>query len=521
MPMPHHPLYDKHYPDWRMLEDCFEGERKVKEQGVIYLPPTPGQVLDGMSTPGKVGSCKLDAPGVVSYNNYKARAVFPDFFTEGVKTLVGILNEKPAKVTVPERMKPLLAKITKDGEGVNTLLRQIHFECLTTGRGGLLVDLPKQASTEPKPYIALYKALEILNWDEGAMNEGEDRLNLVVLDESGDKRQQDLTWCYQYQYRVLSLGPVAPDASLVGATYRQYVLEGQDTLPDDSKAVEPRVYDKPLDHIPFTFFGPVDLNAKPDQSPLLGLGNLCMHIYRSEADYRYTLFMQGQDTLVVVGGLVQTNQELPAGGAEPALRVGADARIDVQLNGDAKYIGVSSKGLPEMRQALNSDKELAAVRTGQLLAPGKMSMESGEALKTRVAAQTSTLSSVAIASASALSRALKDMALWLGEDPEAIVVEPNLDFSNYQIATQDLVQLITAKRLGYPLSMETLHHVAKERGVTNMTFDREVVQIRKDPPALVAIMQAQTSDTGNNPVNTAGGPKTPPKPVNDDGNKQD
>ena len=45
-----------------------------------------------------------------------------------------------------------------------------------------------------------------------------------------------------------------------------------------------------------------DVVSDVDDPPLLDLGNACMTIYRSDADYRQNLFMQGQDTFVTIGG---------------------------------------------------------------------------------------------------------------------------------------------------------------------------------------------------------------------------
>lgn len=522
MSFPTHPLYDANKERWERIEDCFEGEDTVKAAGTKYLPATPGQILDGATA-----ECKDTTNiGWLSYQNYKRRARFPDFFTEGVKTLVGIMNEKPPKIVVPEKMQYIFQGVTKNRENVYTLLRKIHFEQLKPGRGGLLVELGAQSTTNPQPYIELYPALKIINWDdgnfktngavEGELSNDEYKLNMVVLDESGFSRQPDFTWRQQNSYRVLTLGSLQTqgEGDNQGDGYHQYVAENQEAL-TTAEEITPRSRDEQLKEIPFTFFGPLDLDSTPDQPPLDGLASLCLHIYMSEADYRYTLYMQAQETLVVVGGIKNTSTT-PGEKNGGALRVGADARIDVGVSGDAKYIGVSNKGLSEMRMAIDNDKQLAAVRTGQLLAPGKMSMESGEALKTRVAGQTATLTSVAVASAAALQRALRHIAKWLGEDPEKVIVEPNLDFSNYRVATQDLVQMITAKRLGFPVSFETLHQVARERGVTTKTFDEEMASIKKDPKELTAILQTQGQDTGNNPVASAGGPqKKPAKPAPD------
>ena len=494
-----HPLYDKFLPIWERLEDCFEGEDTIKAKGVKYLPPTPGQVLDGMAL---VGSCSEKSAGFVSYTNYKERAVFPDFYTEGVKTLVGILNEKPAKITVPKNMEYLLAQATSSRNDIQTFLRSIHKELLTTGRLGIFADMEKNPDPlNPKFYFECYGAKKVRNWDEGAFNGGENRLNMVVLDESGYERQNDFQWRFVEKFRVLSLGDISEDSDMGTYQFSEEILTG--VAADTDNYVQASYKGRPSQEIPFIFINPNDLNSSPDQPPLDGLSRICLTIYKGEADYRFTLFMQGQETLVVIGGIKVPSPE----GSEAALRVGADARIDIDLGGDAKYIGIGSQGISEQRAALEADREQAAVRTGQLLAPGKMSMESGEALKTRVAAQTSTLTSIACSAAAGLEQLLKIIARWMGEDDSVVSVTPNLDFTNFQIQGQDLVQMITAKRLGFPLSFRSIHDVARERGVTRKTFEEELQEIKDDPRELVELLQQNEELTGNNPQNAAGGPK--------------
>lgn len=497
-----HPEYIEHIGEWHMLRDSFAGEKVIKEKGAKYLPPTPGQVLDGMSVNG--GGCNESSPGFVSYQNYKMRAVYPDFFEAGVRTLVGILNEKPPKVTVPKEMEYLLKDCTFGHESLSTFMRGVHAELLITGRAGLFADLPKDPDQrDPRHYLAMYQAEHIVNWDDGTFNDGFNKLNLVVLDESGYKRTATYNWQAVQKYRVLALGAVGENEAI--GNYRYAEAEGGDA-PEDSEFRAPSFRGRESQEIPFVFVGPNDLNTKPSTPPLIGLARLCLTIYRGEADYRYSLFMQGQETLVVIGGIRAQSVE----DNNKPLRVGADARIDVDMGGDAKYVGIGSTGIPEQRAALESDRELAAVRTGQLLAPGKMSMESGEALKTRVAAQTATLTSIANSSAAALEEILKKVARWRGLDDSKVSVTPNLDFSNFQIMAQDLVQLITAKRLGYPISFQSMHDISRERGLTRNTFEEELELIKKDPNELVEIINMQTSLTGNNPLQSAGGPKDDP-----------
>lgn len=490
-----HPDYTASILDWELVRDAYKGERWVKEKGRKYLMPTVGMVIDGMG--------KETDPGMVAYEAYKSRAQFPDYMQVGSETLVGILNAKPWDVKLPAGMDYILDKATNRGEKLKGLIRRINAEQVTTGRVGLLVDLPVQPDQlNPQPYIAMYSAETIINWDDSNDGVGENRLNFAVLDETTQLRDPvNMTWEQKERYRVLQL---------TNDGYLQGVFETKEFTATGMKA--PQLRGKSLKDIPFVFINSKDNLSTPDLPPLLGLARLCMSIYRSEADYRQALFLQGQDTLVVVGGLV-VDKDKP-------MRVGAGARIDVGIGGDAKFIGLNSQGIPEMRTALENDRKQASVRTGQLLAPGKMSQESGEALKTRVAAQTATLTSVALCCASGLERALKFIAEWMGKDPAAVKVTPNLDFTNIEIEGQDIVQLITAKNLGYPLSFKSLHTIAHERGLTKKSFDEEMVEIEADPKLLTErATELAAKLKGNNPLETAGGPKATPNQQGREGNR--
>jgi hypothetical protein len=491
----HHPQYEEFLEDWGLLRDSYKGSRAIKRAGVKYLPPTPGHILDGMGSVTDVG--------YRAYEAYKLRAVYPDFFREGVATIIGILNAKDTIVNLPPEMEYLRERATSGGESLATVLRKVHQEQLITGRVGLLADMlenPSQAN--PEVYIQTYTAESITNWDDGSFNQGFNKLNLVVLDESGFERVDTFNWTKVEKFRVLSLGAIGENEPL--GAYNVQIYDGSDV--DTSTAdVTPILRGRTLKEIPFVFIGPRDLESDPDDAPLLGLARLCLTVYLGEADYRHTLYMQAQDTLVIIGGTRGND------GPTNSLRVGAGARIDVEIGGDVKYVGIGSSGLPEQRQALEADRNQAAVRTGQLLAPGKMSMESGEALKTRVAAQTATLTSIAISSAQGLQKLLRIIARWHGADENVVKVIPNLDFTNVAIQGQDLVQLVTAKNSGYPLSYKTLFDIAADRGLTKNTFEEELKLIEADPKSLVDRAAALLAPPqANTPVKAAGGPdKTP------------
>lgn len=464
-----HPRYAHFIPDWQQMRDVYEGERTVKSKGVLYLPLTAGMIEDG----AQVSS---ESEGGVAYRAYKLRARFPDFTREAVQALLGAMLHKPAVIELPPALEPMREQATTRGESLEVLLSRIYEQQLVTGRVGLLGDVFDTGEKTGQPYIALYFAEKIINWDEGTRDGLEaEKLNLVILDETEPERIAGFEWRDVQKFRVCTLGKA--DENEAAGTYRVGVFRddgrGGFTFNEESM-VDPAVRGRKAAEIPFVFVNTRDVVADPDNPPLLGLANLCLSIYRGDADYRQALFMQGQDTLVVIGGLLnETNPDKPA-------RVGAGARLDVQLGGDAKYIGVDSQGLTEMREALTNDHKAAGELSGRLIETTSRAAESGDALQVRVAAKTVTLKQIATTGAFALQTMLRKLATWIGADPGAVKVTPNTEFVTDKLTAQELVQLMSGKSLGAPISLKTVHDNMQRRGMTQLNFEEELAQIEDE-----------------------------------------
>jgi len=454
-----HPLYDSHVEDYVLMRDCYKGEKQVKLKSETYLPATGGHLLDGML---------VNQEGRIAYNAYKQRAVYHNFVHDAVESYIGLLHYKPTQIKLPPEMEFLRTKATINGDNLDHLLRRMHAQQFITGRVGLLLDIDSTGSG--MPYIAMYDAEHIVNWDEGNDNVGLNAINLVVLDETNWVRR-GVMWHEQRKYRFLSLGDFnANEEDRQASTYSQTVMI-YGTEATEESYVTPTFRGQTLNEIPFVFANTKDILASPDTPPLLGLANLCLAIYRAEADYRHTLYMQGQDTLVVIGGTYNQDE---------ATRVGAGAKLSVDIGGDAKFIGVSSSGLTEMRHSLENDKTAAVTKAGQLM-NSNSKQESGDALKTRMAAQTANLNQVAVTASYALEELLKKCARWMNVDDSQIQVIPNLQFADKNMSGQDFAQLITAKQTGLlPISDAALHEILRSQNMTQMTYKEERTQMDKE-----------------------------------------
>ena len=462
-----HPLYSEYFPDWDKMRDCSKGERVIKQAGTKYLPATSGMIADGMHT--------TTQPGYQAYAAYRTRAHFAEIVADAVRVMLGAMHHKEPDIELPAVMEPLRNGATLDNESLSMLLQRINKEQLITGRCGLFADLPPAANINELPYISIYEAEKIINWDDGP-NDGSmiRNLNFVVLDESGFVRKDLTNWSKEDKYRLLVLGDPLLNETVGNGTYSVGLYDGEQANFDRSAHIIPTHRGTTLDFIPFTFVNSTDIVVDPIEPPMNGLGDLNLAIYRADADYRQNLFMQGQDTLVVVGG----NPEM-------SYRIGAQGGIVLPEGASAQYIGVSGTGLPEMRLALENDKSNAAQKGGQLMDSVSRERESGQALRVRVSARTASLNQIAIAGAYGLENSLRQIAKWIGADPAQVIVSPNLDFIDDTMDGRTAVEVMTAKNMGLPISNESIHQMMVEHGWTQKTFEEEKAIIDDEEPLVM------------------------------------
>lgn len=463
----HHPEYDVKLDDWRQMRDTYAGQRVVKQAGTLYLPPTTSMVLDG--------ALKRVEPGYSTYQAYVQRAIYPDLVENAVSTMVGLLMKSPTDYQVPTALEPILERATNKGESIAQLHRRICEAQLLTGRIGLLLDVAQGASI---PHIVSYEAEGIVNWDDSRVSEGDlDTLQFVVVCEETQVRgpeaaAHDYAWTPKTIHRVFELN----------GTYQSFTTDEDSGLATDP--VEPKVSGRPLDFIPWTFINASDLVPSPGKIPLLGTSNAALSIYCGEADFRQTLHMTGQDTLVLIGVTSGTEDE------GETRRVGANAVIELPEGGDAKYIGVNGEGLNEQRQALLEDYKRAMADGARLLENTAAQAESGEALKVRVAAKTTTLHSIAMTAAAGLEQCLKQAAIWVGADPEEVNVVPNTDFIEDSLPPDGVMKIIESKNSGLPLSYRTLHTYLQDNDYTTNTFEDEIAEIANEAQVLETLRKS-------------------------------
>lgn len=471
-----HPTYEAMLSVWTLCRDCNAGSETIKSKRSTYLPPTSGMVIDGY------GSSDQTTVGNQAYKSYITRAYYPDIYKEAVETAVGIMHRKPANIKLSPKLEILKDYASDAGETLQLLLRRINAEQLTSGRLGLMGDIRTNEENKEVPILLLYEERNGYNWDDRTSGRSDASLRMVALDEGSFSLEGGMNWVWKDKTRVLALiDPVTrliaqqgedgslPSNSIYGYAEFSDEVQGEALLTTQFTPVS--VKGETFKEIAFTFINSRDLLSKPDVPPLEGLADLSLLIYRGEADYRQNLFMQGQDTLVVINGVSDED--------EKATRTGAGARLDVGINGDAKYIGVNSQGLPEQRQALEADYKRGERKTSKLMS-GTNTQESGDALRIRAASQTATLPQIAMAGAAGLQYVLRRLAVMLGDNPEDVVVMPNMEFSDQGGDAVSLKAIMEAKLLGAPISIESIHAWSKRSGFTEETWEDELKKLEED-----------------------------------------
>ena len=461
----HHPEYDDRKDDWKLCEDARAGESTVKMRKTRYLPSTSGQRALGMGLNN--GTPKA---GQALYDAYLARAVFPDILRATSQALVGLAQREPWDISVPDAMLPILEAATERGEPIETLIDRMLTQVLDCGRIGLLVDINP---TTNLPYFADYTALRIINWDDNPVGGSTLRdLSMVVLDEERYERDPNsMQWSSIERYRILDTEAGAYRVRVE----REGIVEEMDV----------NLRGESLDFVPFTFVNATDLLPTPGDVPLLGLARMAMTIYRGEADYRLSLFMQGQDTLVLQGvanpalnDISHTRDDGTQTGSQVIVGAGTIIYLP-NSDQDAKFIGVDSNGLPEQRNALENDYRRAEQFGVALLTSGNAA-ESASTLLTRAAGRTASMATIIKAVAGGLQQGLRHMATWMRLDPNEVKVAPNMDLIQQSLTPTEFLRLVEAKRQGGPLSWKSVHEVARRGGLTEMEFDAEAELLEED-----------------------------------------
>lgn len=410
--------------EWKLIEDALEGESAIKAAGVTYLP------------------CPVSFKGKEqgnAYRDYKMRARFPAYLAPSVSAMMGVMHGQEVSYQLPPNMEKLKENIDGEGRSLERFHELLTRELLTYGRAGILVDAPQQGGT---PYLSIYKAPAIINWDD----------DFYVLDESGMQRD-GFGWTNVERYRVLKI---------VEGSYTQELHEGGQAK-EEQDSPESISVDK-IKRVPFTTANWHGLTSDVKAPPLIQVANEAVSAYQLNADLRLQLFMTGQATLVITG---TETTDIEVG---PSAVIFLPASADVKA--DAKYVEPSGSGIQAHMDHIAQVGE-EAQRAGARLFSEAPAHESGEAKRLRYRSETATLKGILNVSCAAMERALRDAAMLLNiEERDQIVVTPPETLID-SVMTPELANALRHGIEAGIISNETYYEILSKSGVPLPELEEE------------------------------------------------
>ena len=439
-----HPQYAEHIDDWTMMLDALAGERAIKNKATGYLPKTSGMVEAEAAAAEDGGLTPEQARQL--YNAYKARAVYPLWVKDSLRTMMGLVAKQELTVELPPQMADLENQATADGFSLKQLWERVVSALLTTGRAPLLADFDDSA----RPYVAEYSAASGINWREGVIG-GRRDLILAVFEEQRDTGEGDeFEPRTETAYRVLSLTDGA-------ATVRVLNEHGQDLEDIETLGRTSGENTQAIDFLPVVYVGTTDNSPDVDEIPLLTMAQAALKSYQLSADYFTSLHYTGHPQPVVTG--LHEDTELKV--------TGPMAAWVLPEGGDAKYMEFSGPGIEKTREAMQ-DQRAAALEVGARVLD--VGAESGEARKARQDDQHSTLYGLVKQATAGIEQLLRYQAAWMGLDPERVVVSVEPSFSRQDIDAA-LFQILANLRLAGEIPRQVVYEAMRKAQVTDLSDD--------------------------------------------------
>jgi len=439
------PEYELFDDMWLKCRDAVQGEEKVKSRGTRYLPQLTGQDTD-------------------EYNAYKKRAFFYNATSRTLDAMSGAVMRKPPVIEFPKQDR--LKKITDKGNSIQMFSKNVLEELLTTGRAGILVDMPMEGDAATNEcYLSYYRAEDVINWKTEFMD-GEERLIMVVLKEYYDKEKDDFETEKKERIRVLLLED---------STYFQRIYlksEGRDDKNDwilDEEIV-PKRKGATLDFIPFILANHKEITTEIIKPPLLDLVNINLSHYRSAADLEHGRHFTALPT-AVFSGFPESN----------TYRIGSSiAYVSEDPAAKAFFLEYTGQGLGSLEKALEQKEYMMAIIGTRLLDVPKKGVEAAETYKMRNLGETNILTSISTVLGDIVTQCLRIVEYWEGTGTELnmnILATFNLDFDATMLDSNQITALVKAYQSG-AISWETLFYNLKRGDLIPQDIDEEEEQAR-------------------------------------------
>lgn len=344
-----HPDYTAQISEWRKAEDFASGIRAMRKHdisawatGCATLYQTEAGAWSRARPAGinfvsiAQGAYILPTSDRMTYNEYVLyllRGHCPSYVRLTLGGYLGLVFSAPPVVELPSGAEPLAQDADYEGTPLVEFVERVFAATLRTGRCGVLIDSPSEvpegvsvAEAERagiRPYAALYKAEDILDWRASRVGGRwvDSYFKLREKVRRGDG--------YDYDYRELML-----DAQ----GYRQKVWTRSDSKGEYvSRTITPLKNGQPLRELPFYLYSPRGGRREIEPSPLSDLIELQHEYYQWAVEFANACFAVGIPTPAFLGFSDDEVANIVLGGLNAVWTTNPGA--------DAKYLEFTGAGL--------------------------------------------------------------------------------------------------------------------------------------------------------------------------------
>ena len=439
--------YIQYKEDYIDLADFFAGERVIKEKGDRYTP-----ILEGHKNKTAL------------YEQYKAFGILYNALSRTRQGLKGAILRKPIDIQFPEVQKSILDEIMPNGASFNDLTRLSCDAVLGYGRCGVLVDI----NEAEQPYTAFYDALSIAKWP---LMRSKGILQEIELLETIEKIRPDDPDKTEMVPQLRKLKIDEAGYYQVSVCQKKGKTEDEWILVDGPRY--PSYKGKPLDFIPFVFFGSSSNIPAPSRPPLLDLLNLLKGHWKLTVAYQYGLHFAGLPTPCFAGFDFDIGAQTPLG-------PGA-AYHSPDPGAKSWFLQTGGQGLADMERGLDRLERQMAVVGARLLEEQRPGIEAAETVRLRSSGDSATLADIAGNIESGLTKVLQHIGFWLGIPEKDCYVSVNKDFVSTRLGPQEITALLQAVQAG-KMSEETFLFNLQQGEVlqTGRTIEEEQEAIDED-----------------------------------------
>lgn len=440
--------YTDNLPLWAQVRAAIRGK-----QGAIKL-------LDGSD-----GYYGLVPPAYrVTNDNYETvdkrrRSYFARgrFFNATGRThdaYVGMIGAKPVEVEVPDSLTDFMESVDGENSTINDFALEVASEMLITGRYGVLVDPPNnEGKTRSQMETSKLIGYTAESMPHHVVSGG--KLVLVDLLELYWEKEGDEYECKEQVRRL----------ELIDGVYTSKIKRDGDW----EQLVTPSINGRPLNYIPFQFFGSEQNKPIYDRPVMFDLAHENMGHFQLSCDNLENLHYHGQGMTNVYSSMDidQFNEMNPNG-----LDVGAKGINMLEQGDKVEILQIAATG------AISTEMERVEKRMIMLGAQVTQDAATNQTLGAKEIesnASTSQLKRIAVNDSKGLQWCVEQAALFMGIAGE-IKVKVNDQFVTDDMTAQDVQSVFQAVQ-GGSLPQSVLLNTARKAGYTDKTNDELIEEL--------------------------------------------